>query len=594
VWGEVKDRGDPWLLVRGADAEGRICGRGTLDQYELAAWPDPTDWKAKVCVHDCSVTGGVTPLEAWDASARQAALASSYGAATPPDQYTTIGMFDAKQSSRPMAGYCVPDGDLDGGVEIKLSGDFASAEEAISKMIGDTVTTWPLLAGAVPVSLMIAFIYTFVLRGAASFLVWSMIFAAFLGGAFGTYALYAKGVESESFELEDDNRGRNFKLMAYVLGGLTIIYILIIAFLRQRINIAIEVTKEAAKAFDSMPLMVLFPVWPLIFGLAYIGVWLVLVLYIWSITVTVEQPLPSSEVWAQYVNSDGLTAAQGGTMEVHEWDSSLRNYAFYTLFHFFWTIQFFVYFTFMVVALSISKWYFTPYVNGKKGRGSGAEQLTSWPVATSCCTTLRFHLGTVALGALIIAVIKTIHAVITYVESKLVNHKENAVVRAIFCCMHCCLWAAECCMDKVNKNAFVWTAIFGTSFATSACNSFALVWRNLARVAAITVVGGFILFLGKVIVAALTAGIVGAILVNVDYYEERVYSIIVPCALAFVIAWIVASLFMTVLDTTIDTVFLCFLVDDEHNNLNGRQMYASESLVNLVGKFSKDSEEMCT
>jgi len=55
---------------------------------------------------------------------------------------------------------------------------------------------------------------------------------------------------------------------------------------------------------------------------------------------------------------------------------------------------------------------------------------------------------------------------------------------------------------------------------------------------------------------------------------------------------VVSSLFMMVFDTAIDTIFLCFLVDCEHNG-NGDEGYmlASKELQKLVGKYKSESKE---
>jgi len=131
-------------------------------------------------------------------------------------------------------------------------------------------------------------------------------------------------------------------------------------------------------------------------------------------------------------------------------------------------------------------------------------------------------------------------------------------------------------------------AIYGDSFVPSACSSFNLIWCNLARVAAIHLVSGTLLTIGKVLVALLSAGSMSFIIMSL--YENDISSIAVPTFLAFIIAFLVASLFMVTYDTVIDTMFLCFLVDEKFNQGTG-QMYASPSLIALVDGHAKLSKE---
>jgi hypothetical protein len=56
------------------------------------------------------------------------------------------------------------------------------------------------------------------------------------------------------------------------------------------------------------------------------------------------------------------------------------------------------------------------------------------------------------------------------------------------------------------------------------------------------------------------------------------------------LAYLIASLFLVVYETTIDTIFLCFLVDVEQNE-NGN-MLASKSLLKVIGRYAKESEKM--
>jgi len=144
-------------------------------------------------------------------------------------------------------------------------------------------------------------------------------------------------------------------------------------------------------------------------------------------------------------------------------------------------------------------------------------------------------------------------------------------------------------MDKISRNAFVWTAIWGDAFADAACSSFALIWANLGRVAAISLVGEYIIFVGKLLVAFATTGIGGVAIWKI--YGKTASSLTLPMVVIFVIAYTVAALFMITVSTTIDAVFLCFLVDEKFNKSKG-QMFASEELQAVVHAHSAHSEKI--
>jgi choline transporter-like protein 2/4/5 len=258
-------------------------------------------------------------------------------------------------------------------------------------------------------------------------------------------------------------------------------------------------------------------------------------------------------------------------------------------------VQFLVYFTFTVVAGAIACWYFTPRdAKGEKVRGEGEGQLSHFPVLGAFYRTVRFHLGTIALASLIIAVIEFIRLVVKYVEemSTPKHGPANRLQKAVFCLLQCCLACVQCCLDKISKNALVWCAIYGDNFAESACASFALVWANLARVAALSLVSAFILLVGKLLVAFLTTGL-AAISIFHYYGDQELSSLVLPVVVIFLLSYLVAALFMATLDTTAATVFLCFLVDEKYNKQSGC-MLASPGLQAVIDAHRETGAEYAT
>jgi len=192
---------------------------------------------------------------------------------------------------------------------------------------------------------------------------------------------------------------------------------------------------------------------------------------------------------------------------------------------------------------------------------------------------------------MILAIIQFIRAVVRYIEYQTKRHQPNRLQICLFRIIQCCLKCVECCCDKVNKNGYVWMSIFGHSFVPSVCNSFMLIWRNLFRVAALHLVGEYVLWCGKIIVALLNTGLCGIIIKGV--YQDQVSSIAMPCFVIFILSYLVADLFMALFETTIDTIFICFLIDEEMNKASG-QMFAAVSLQHLVDAHAQASQDLAT
>jgi hypothetical protein len=167
--------------------------------------------------------------------------------------------------------------------------------------------------------------------------------------------------------------------------------------------------------------------------------------------------------------------------------------------------------------------------------------------------------------------------------------ENNQAVKCVFCCVQCFLKCLEGCINRISKNTVIWCSIYGDNFTTSSCQSFMLIWANMARVAAITTVSTFLLFLSKVAIAVGVTALAAMVLDARYVSTGLITSMVVPCVLIFILAYVIATLFMVLLDVTVDTVFFCFLVDCEENDTG--TMLASTSLQKLVGKYEPMSKK---
>ena len=80
--------------------------------------------------------------------------------------------------------------------------------------------------------------------------------------------------------------------------------------------------------------------------------------------------------------------------------------------------------------------------NERRIVGPAPGELSHTPISDSCYRTCRFHIGTVALAAFLIAVVEFMRACVLYIEHKMnqaAGGKPNCCIRAVFCLTHCCL-----------------------------------------------------------------------------------------------------------------------------------------------------------
>jgi choline transporter-like protein 2/4/5 len=144
----------------------------------------------------------------------------------------------------------------------------------------------------------------------------------------------------------------------------------------------------------------------------------------------------------------------------------------YNLFALLWGLFFLSAFEEMVMAGAFASWYWT----------FDKKNIPSAPLSASVYRVFRYHLGTLAFGSLIIAIIRFIRIMIEVIEERLKAYsQDNPLVKCVLCCCRCCFWCLESFMRFLNRNAYIMTAVYGKNFCWSAKEAFFLLLRNAAR-----------------------------------------------------------------------------------------------------------------
>ncbi|SPQ93849.1 unnamed protein product (mitochondrion) [Plasmodiophora brassicae] len=535
---------DPNLLVRGVDTQDRICGVSPgVEDKPLAVWPGVPGQTGLRSVNPITLFSIKTCVSSCDATLSSDVVVSPY-------------------PSRKFTFYCLP---------TKADGFYERFDEGSTyRAFGDLKVSWTLLLASAGAAVVLSLLYASVCRR----FVGTMVVVAIVLGVGAVGALCWALLKRSGDDGAQDRRFPPYAykydgVFAYGTAGLAALLLSALYAMRRQIRTAVEVVRESAKVITAIPPLLLYPLVPLVGTLLYVAFWICAAVYIFS----VQELMRPQQVPAQ------LRHLVGETYLDRRFDPSMQRAIVYHFFHLFWCMQVFVYFTYLVVAGVIVDWYFTP------AGTNGVKKVKSGLVNRWFFNTLVYHLGTVAFGALIIAIIRFVRTVVTYLERK-TKARQNRVQRAVYSCVHVCLKGLDCVLGKVSKNAFVFVALYGKAFLPASSAAFALLWRNLARVAAVSAVSHYIVLLGKVLVALLTTAVAYCVLTRTDAFAD-VSSPTLPTLAVFGLSYVIASLLMIVFEATTDAVFLCFLIDEENNS--GRAMFASPSLQNVVNKNMKQS-----
>eukprot|EP00521_Asterionellopsis_glacialis_P008273 CAMPEP_0195282694 /NCGR_PEP_ID=MMETSP0707-20130614/1480_1 /TAXON_ID=33640 /ORGANISM="Asterionellopsis glacialis, Strain CCMP134" /LENGTH=664 /DNA_ID=CAMNT_0040341715 /DNA_START=376 /DNA_END=2370 /DNA_ORIENTATION=- len=408
----------------------------------------------------------------------------------------------------------------------------------------------------------ISFIYITLLRFPCllNMVVWGSIFATvgiFIAAGYYTTE-QAKTWDAEVPQVWEDESITAARILGYVLWVLAGIFAFLMICLRKQIQLAIGCVRQASRALNRMPSMIAVPVLQALGLVAFMTAFLAYAVHLASLGEVgkIEVPIPGES---------GMEL----TFRLFEFDDFVENCAWYLLFCWFWTANFIVAVGDMIIAMSVAKWYFTW---DKKTLGCGI-------VASCVRDTFRYHLGTCAYGSLIIAIVQYIRAVIAKIQKK-IKELDSSIADAIMCCCQCIFWCFENCIQFINKNAYIQTAIFGTSFCKSAREAFTLILRNAFRVGTISYVSGAILLVGKFFISSIVTAI-GYIAMS-ETIADELYNLAGPTVIIFLISYFVSDMFMDVFDMAITTILQCFVADEEM--FQGDQCYAEGALQQWIDK----------
>ncbi|XP_043283777.1 choline transporter-like protein 1 isoform X2 [Venturia canescens] len=348
---------------------------------------------------------------------------------------------------------------------------------------------------------------------------------------------------------EEDASVTSYMTYAIVMSVVAVVVVLVVLVMRKRIALVVQLFREAGKAVYAMPALLLQPIYTyLLVGLSFIA-WMYFILWIES-------------AGDLYKNRKGHFH--------YKKDPIIITARWYNLFMYFVMCEFFLGCQHMVVAGSVARWFFTR-----------DKKRLSLAVTRSTATLVRFHLGTVAFGAMVIGLVRLIRAIFAFIQKRL-KGIDNDCARGILWCCHCCLWCFECALKFLTRNAYIETAIYGCSFCSGGRKAFQALSSNILRVAAINSVGDFVLFLGKVLVVALTV-VSGVYMIQ----KHGLHHPWVPITLAGIFAFLVAHCFISIYEMVIDTIFLCFCEDCAKNDGISRPYYMSRGLMEFVENSKK-------
>ncbi|XP_065201415.1 choline transporter-like protein 1 [Planococcus citri] len=339
----------------------------------------------------------------------------------------------------------------------------------------------------------------------------------------------------------DDNASAGVLVGAVSITFFTLIIAVLIYAIRKHIRLVIRLFKEGGKVTQSMPLILAQPF------VTFVVLIIVLFLFVY---------------FALWIESSGFPQTNENGVVEYEKNDLMNFAAIFNVLVVWWIVQFVIGCQNMVIAGATATWYFTR----DKTRVNNA-------IRTSYRYLLKYHLGSVALGSLIITTIQILRR---FYEATMRKNARNI----IGCLLSWLLKYIERFFTFLTRNAYIEIAIYGDGFFVSGKRAFQVLTNNAIKVATINSVGDFVMVLGRLLVTGL-AVLIGFLLLQ---GRSDITNSAYPLGVIAIVSFAIVHAFMLAFEMIVDSVFICFCEDCDINDGVQRPYYMSKEMMVFMNK----------
>jgi len=401
--------------------------------------------------------------------------------------------------------------------------------------ISDLYATKYAILASIGWSFVIAMLFLLFLRCCAGFITFVLIMAVQAGLI--VLAVYFKLNVKDDKDQDDSSSQKIMNALFYVFVALAAVWFLFIIIMCNKIRLAVAMVQVTSKYINKTCCIVFVPFIFFILLVAWIAYWIVMCVFLYS---SGEFDKEGSKVIASF-----------------KMDSKLQYCFWFHIFALLYMTAVINAYSQFVYASSACIWYFT----SEKGT-------ESHPIAKSFKRGIRYHFGSLAFGALIVAIIQFIMVIFEYLKKKveaITGKKAGKCVKCLISCVQCCLACVAKVMEFINKHAYIQIALKGDSFCTAAWEGFGLIIRNVGRFSVLTAIGGIFSIVGTIFITVASAVVGYFVITKVDYFSKDVGSVVLPVIVFGVVGFILGKVTMSIFGVSGDALMHSFLLDEEIN-----------------------------
>jgi len=301
-----------------------------------------------------------------------------------------------------------------------------------------------------------------------------------------------------------------------------------------RIRLAVALCGIAGEFISSACQVMLVPI---IMGAAVFALWVFCLYAMVTLISTAEFVVNGTDIFTS----------------IKSYTSASLGYFYYFVFATLWSNALLQAITIFVIASACAVWYFSKSPN--------MQELDS-PVCSGFWMTFRYHFGSIAFGAFILALVQFIQFLFELFNRQLeASGASNKCLEYLMNCIRCCLECIKRIVEFINKNAFILISITGRNFCSSAGDAVSLISSNPIRFSVVAIVGWLLALVGKILIAGLTTLLFYIFVTFVTSVNENIQEPILMLVLVGLSSFAIATIFMSVFDVSVDTLLMCFLID---------------------------------
>ena len=236
-----------------------------------------------------------------------------------------------------------------------------------------------------------------------------------------------------------------------------------------------------------------------------------------------------------------------------EWGENTSYMLWFMLFGILWITAWLEYTCNIVVMISASTYYFN----------SNANEEGAADVSLGFSIAYTYHMGSVAFGSFIIALVRFIRIVFLYLAKQAQKSSgDNPVVKGVVQCANCVLACIEKICDYINSAAFAYMAVSGDNFCSSAWNGFLLNIKHLMKFSFANLIAKIFILLGKVSITVANCFSLYFLMSDAVFGDaQEVSSHLGPIAVIALTTYITASIFLGLFDTVVMALMTCLAID---------------------------------